>query len=237
MWLPRLWIGVAGVSDFDACIPTQIPVFPLPECVLFPRQLLPLHVFEPRYRTMTREALCGDPYIAIALLKPGYEDSYLTNQAPIHRTVGVGKIVQSHELPEGRFNILLHGAARARIVAECDQRPYRVAQLELLEARRVDCCTRAAELRDKLQRQIRERLCCATELRDELLRLFETTLRIDEIADIVASVVPMVSALRQRLLEEPCVETRVGIVHDQVATFGRIASQERKPRFSFRCQN
>ena len=53
-----------------------LPIFPLPNCVLLPGGLLPLHVFEPRYRELTRDCLAGDQLMAVARLRPGYESTY-----------------------------------------------------------------------------------------------------------------------------------------------------------------
>ena len=73
----------------------HVPLFPLPDAVLFPNALLPLMIFEPRYRQMVADALAGDGLIAMALLKPGWEDSYETNSAPIRSTVCIGRIASS----------------------------------------------------------------------------------------------------------------------------------------------
>jgi len=95
---------------------------PAAEVVLFPRTILPLHVFEPRYRAMMADALDGDRVISVALLKPGYEPLYYTPRAPIHPTVGVGKILESEQVADGTYNMLLRGVARATIVAEVPDR-------------------------------------------------------------------------------------------------------------------
>jgi Lon protease-like protein len=118
------------VNEAFAGVPELVPVFPLPEVVLFPRQILPLHVFEPRYRAMVADALEGERTIAIALLKPEYEPDYFTPHAPIHTLVGVGRIIASERLEEGKYNILLRGRTRAKIVDEIAGRPYRVARIE-----------------------------------------------------------------------------------------------------------
>jgi len=109
-----------------------VPVFPLPNCVLFPGMFLPLHIFEPRYRAMTADALEGERLIAMALLKPGWQDDY-EGSPPIHDILGVGKIVEDARLDDGRFNLVLLGLTRVRILQEIGAGSYRTARVEVLE--------------------------------------------------------------------------------------------------------
>jgi len=109
----------------------RVPLFPLPNVVLFPFAALPLHVFEPRYRAMTKAALEGERLIAMALLKPGYEKDYEGNP-PVHDVVGVGRILEHEALPDGRYNLLLWGVGRARVLEVVSELPYRTASVELL---------------------------------------------------------------------------------------------------------
>lgn len=116
-------------------LPKRIPLFPLPTTVLFPEIPLPLHIFEPRYRAMTTAALAGSNVIGMALLKPGFEKEY--EGRPAIYDVGCAGIILRHEkLPDGRFNIMLMGARRFRIVAELSGDPYRLADVEYLPEQR-----------------------------------------------------------------------------------------------------
>jgi Lon protease-like protein len=113
----------------------RIPVFPLPDVVLFPHTLLPLHIFEPRYREMVRECLAGDRRLVMALLQPGWENDYY-GRPPVHAIAGAGEIVQDEELPDGRFNILVRGTMRVAIMAELPaERSYRIAKARPLPDR------------------------------------------------------------------------------------------------------
>src|SRR3954470_16208806 len=94
-----------------------LPLFPLPNVVLFPNVFLPLHVFEPRYRQMTADALAGDRLIGMVLLRPGWEPQYEGNP-PVHPVACLGRIVADQRLDDGRYNLLLKGVSRARIVEE-----------------------------------------------------------------------------------------------------------------------
>src|SRR5574341_188092 len=112
-------------------IPRLIPLFPLPNVVLFPRMPLPLHVFEPRYRKMVADALRGHRTIGMTLLQPGWESEY-DGRPPVYPTGCAGSLEQCDPLEDGRFNILLRGLSRFRIVEERDGEPYRLATVKPL---------------------------------------------------------------------------------------------------------
>src|SRR5258705_9708049 len=91
-----------------------LPIFPLPQTVLFPGALLPLHVFEPRYRVMVRDCLATHKAMAIALIRENAErDAH--GHPTIELTTGLGFIVDHTELPDGRYHILLQGRARVQL--------------------------------------------------------------------------------------------------------------------------
>ncbi|MEX1128190.1 MAG: LON peptidase substrate-binding domain-containing protein, partial [Vicinamibacterales bacterium] len=118
-------------------LPPTIPVFPLPNVVLFPQVFLPLHVFEPRYRDMVADALAGDRLIGMVLLRPGWETDY-EGRPPVY-PIGCAGLISNHErLPDGRYNIVLRGIEKFRIVEETRDRTYRVARIEGLHEPLVD---------------------------------------------------------------------------------------------------
>jgi len=106
----------------------RIPLFPLPGVVLLPGTMLPLHIFEPRYRAMVADALTGDRTIGMAMLKPGWEAS--DEDPHIYPIGGAGEIVDSERLDDGRYNIVLEGRFRYRVVEESPASPYRIARVE-----------------------------------------------------------------------------------------------------------
>jgi Lon protease-like protein len=124
------------VENLDPRVLGELPIFPLPGAVLLPGTLLPLHIFEPRYRQMTRHCLEGHGHLAIALL----DDSAATQEPDppkslekIMKTVGVGRIVQHERLPDGRYILLLEGRCRARVLDEfplSGTRLFRLARAE-----------------------------------------------------------------------------------------------------------
>ena len=100
--------------------------------VLFPRAVLPLHIFEDRYKTMTADVLAGNRMIAMALLRPGWEKDYYQTPA-IEPVVCVGEILSWEQLPDGKYNFLLQGRTRARVISESKWKAYRVGELSALE--------------------------------------------------------------------------------------------------------
>jgi Lon protease-like protein len=129
-------------------LPRLLPLFPLPNVVLFPSIPLPLHVFEPRYRKMVADALATHRTIGVILLRPGYEADY-QGRPPVY-PIGCAGLIQQHEqLEDGRYTILLHGLRRFRIVQEHEGEPYRLASIEVLDDPRGDASS-LATTRDEL---------------------------------------------------------------------------------------
>lgn len=103
-----------------------LPLFPLPSVVLFPGVLLPLHIFEPRYRSMVADALEGDRRIGMVLLRPGWEPDY-DGRPPVYGVGCSAVIVHAAKLDDGRYNIVIRGLDRFRILSEEQGRAYRRA--------------------------------------------------------------------------------------------------------------
>lgn len=117
--------------DFD---PTNclMPVFPLPNVVLFPGTILPLYIFEQRYIEMTRDVLRGNRMIAITLLKDGWQSNY--NGSPdIYMTGTVGKIIEYQKLSKGRFNIILYGISKVSMKEIVSEKPYRIVHTSMIK--------------------------------------------------------------------------------------------------------
>lgn len=108
-----------------------LPLFPLPNVVLFPSVFLPLHIFEPRYREMVADAIAGDRMIGMVLLRPRWENDY-EGRPPVYPIGCSGLITHVERLADGRYNIVLRGLERFRILQEDRERSYRRAVVELL---------------------------------------------------------------------------------------------------------
>jgi Lon protease-like protein len=124
-----------------------LPLFPLPNVVLFPNVCLPLHIFEPRYREMVADALKSDRMIGMVLLRPGWQQDY-DGRPPVYPVGCSGLITHAERLDDGRYNIVLRGVERFRIIEEDDRLSYRRAHVELLPE--TACC---AEDRTSLRNQ------------------------------------------------------------------------------------
>jgi Lon protease-like protein len=116
----------------------RLPIFPLPNATLFPGTLLPLHVFEPRYRELVRDALAGRKMLAVARLRPGFEPQY-EGRPPVFEVCGAG-VIENHQLrPDGRYDLTVRGLSRVRIVIEHPpERSYRLVRAERLVDARSD---------------------------------------------------------------------------------------------------
>jgi Lon protease-like protein len=109
-----------------------VPLFPLPNVVLFPKTPMPLYIFEERYRTMVRETLEGNGELVIALLRTGSESGYAA-VAAVHEIACLGKIETYEELEDGKYNIVVAGIQRVRILREVQHAPYRLVEVEAIE--------------------------------------------------------------------------------------------------------
>jgi Lon protease-like protein len=205
----------------------RLPMFPLPNVVLFPHALLPLHIFEDRYQALARDVLAGHHFLAISLLESADDAAAASeDRAPVQRIAGVGEVVMAHELPDGRFNLVVRGRARVRIDDELDSdRPYRlISATELADLPAAD----PGELVDADQslRALVGHLADAIPEGGELLRqvvLSQGTP--SELVDVLAAALVVDPVLRQRLLEMRDVMKRIERVSAEVvAMTSRIAS-------------
>jgi Lon protease-like protein len=112
-------------------LPPAIPLFPLPNVVLFPNVHLPLHIFEPRYREMVADALDGDRIIGMVLLRPGWEGAYEGSPA-IYPVGCAGLVTHAERTSDGRYNIVLRGLEKFRVTSETEHRSYRLAEVETI---------------------------------------------------------------------------------------------------------
>jgi Lon protease-like protein len=105
-----------------------LPIFPLPNLVFFPETRLPLHIFEPRYRQLVADAVEGENRFGIVLLRSGWEADYFGSPS-VHSYGTLGTIEQALPLDDGRYNIIVRGEVRFRIVGEVPSEPYRIARV------------------------------------------------------------------------------------------------------------
>ena len=200
----------SGSSDEDLAIASlrRLPMFPLPGVVLFPHALLPLHIFEERYRAMTRDVLKGLRFLAVSLIAPGEAEA--AEHPAVARVAGVGEVMMAHELADGRFNLVLRGRARIRIDEElATTQPYReIVATMLPDLPALD----GAELRDADQSlralvgQLADAIPDGGEILRQVVAAQETPA---ELVDVLTAQLVSDPALRQRLLETREVERRI----------------------------
>jgi len=190
-------------------LPTEIPLFPLPEVVLFPGVPRPLLVFEPRYREMVADALKGNKIIGMVLLRPGSEADY-EGRPPIYGIGCAGVIEDYEQLPDGRYGILLRGLTTFRVVSEDQRKPYRLARVEAVPELLTD------EERGPL-----------STVRERLARLLDTVLPLGveppdpglddvEFVNLIAQALSMPEDARQDLLERNSLLSRARALVDRL---------------------
>lgn len=200
--------------EFDATTFSGVArLFPLPNLVLFPHVMQPLHIFEQRYRDMLEDALAGDQLIAMARLAPEWEASY-EGRPPVSKYACLGKIVCQHRLDDGRYNLLLLGVQRVRIRHElAPLRSFRQAEVEVID----DCydcasCHELKSLRQTLLASFRQRLGCMCDAPDQLQEILAQHLSLGAITDLAAYALPIDLEIKQQLLEERRVVRRAQIL-------------------------
>ena len=172
-------------------LPATIPIFPLQDVVLFPNSTRPLHIFEPRYRAMVADALEGDSIIGMILLQPGNEAEY-EGRPPVYAVGCAGVIIAAEELPDGRYNIVLGGLVKFRVLSEDASRPYRLAEVEALPEAVSD-----RPLLAQRRQQLEEALLSVS----PGMQLPPSDLSDEEVVDGLSLVLPLEPAERQELLE------------------------------------
>ena len=192
-------------DDFDGIV----RLFPLPNLVLFPHVAQPLHIFEPRYRELMADAIADDHLIAMALLRPNWEEDY-HEQPPIHEMVCVGKIRQEEALEDGRFNLLLQGVSRARVLEEVDSdKLYRMARVELCPDEPVASPSAEQSLRDRLASGVTPFFSAHPPALEQLRGLIASPLALGSLCDIFCFALPLDAEIKQQFLEASDVERRI----------------------------
>ncbi len=192
--LCTLGSGAAQSESAEAVtLPASIPIFPLQAVTLFPHTTQPFHIFEPRYRAMVADALEGDSIIGMIMLQPGHEAEY-EGRPPIFDVGCAGVIIAAEELPDGRYNIVLDGTVKFRVLSEDTSRPYRLAEVEALPE--------VVEVSDRpLLDQRRQQLERAALSVFPGMQLPPSDLSDEELIDGLSLLLPLEPVDRQELLE------------------------------------
>jgi len=195
-----------------------IPLFPLPGTVFIPHTLLPLHVFEPRYRDLVDDAMSGSKILAVPRLRPGWERHYDGSPA-VFETAGFGQIVQYDPLPDGRANIVIAGLGRIRIRGELKSDSlYRVAEGTLVNDTFPEGAERALEASlGRLRMMLAQIMAGRMGLTERLSPLLDKRLEAAQLVNGLGNMLlPDVDA-RQGFLETLCIVERVECVETMLA--------------------
>lgn len=197
-----------------------LKVFPLPGIVLFPGAPAPFHVFEPRYRALVEDALSGDRLLAVPTLREPSGAS--AGRAPLHPVAGAGFIEADELLPDGRYNILVRGVARVRLLEELagTGKPYREFRVEILDDVMPPAGQAVLEADVSALEQLVLELARRTPREAGERDLAEAVARMrvpGRVADAVAAALLDDAATRLAVLEELDVKRRIARVLDEVA--------------------
>ena len=211
MEMPELDLkDVANLDNFSGIV----PLFPLSSVVFFPNTLLPLHIFEPRYKEMVDTALNSEKIIGMALLKPGWETDYYKNPE-VYDVIGMGRIVSSEVFDDGKINIVLYGLKRARIIEVVEDLPYRQARVSIVENEQGK---NNESFRAKIEELIYKWNLYLDEKQKSHRINVNTKLPLENLTDALASLIFPNVFDKQRLLEETNVQKRSEIIINDLQT-------------------
>jgi uncharacterized protein len=233
---------MSSFEDFTFCrqdFSGRVRLFPLPNLVLFPHVMQPLHVFESRYRRLLEDALAGDKLIAMALLAPGWESDY-EGRPPLCPMACLGRVTTYHRLEDGTFNLLLLGLQRVRLVREIEPRkPYREAEAALCEDS-YPVYPKSAGL--ALQKRLRDAfvrvLPLLPDAQEQMDQILASDIPLGVLTDVISFMLEIEIGCKERLLSETNVCLRAESLLEHL---GDIAEGNRRrgspaaacaPRFS-----
>ncbi len=215
------------LSDFSGAA----RLFPLPNLVLFPHVVQGLHIFEPRYRQMTADALAGDQLIAMALMRA--DDDEPTDRPAIEAVVCVGRIVWHEKLPDGKYNLRLRGLSRALVLDELDSdRLYRTARVELIRDTAPPDLALLSRLRRELAAVVLPRFGDDAPARQQLQELFDGDMPLGQVCDVLSYALPLPLDLKQALLGEAHADRRATAIADALRISAARADRPFPPPFS-----
>jgi len=222
----------SAMSPFEDLSPTvenfsgEVRLFPLPDLVLFPHVMQPLHIFEPRYRSLLEDALEDDRLITMCLLRPGWERDY-EGRPPLYPTACLGRVTAHRRLDDGTYNLLLLGLHRVRLVRELSpRRRYREARAELCE----DYVPPLSAAKQKgLARRLRDAFLKALPLlpdaKEQLEELVDGDVPLATLTDLVSYVLELEPAKKHQLLAEVNVWRRANLLLEHLLAAERAGAE------------
>jgi uncharacterized protein len=215
----------------------KVRLFPLPNLVLFPHVIQPLHVFERRYRELVEEALASDGLIAMAALAPGWERNYEGRPA-LYPMACLGRIVSHRRLPDGTYNVLLLGLRRVRLLRELPaSRRFREAEAELCDDVYALCSlARQRTLRRELRAALLDILPLVPEAAEQLDQLMGNDVPLGTLADVIGFLMDITLEQKQSLLAELNVRRRAELLLSYMCDAAADSASSDAWSFSFPSQ-
>jgi Lon protease-like protein len=199
------------VYEDHSQLPDIMPIFPLPNVVLFPNSSLPLFIFEDRYKQMVRDCLEGDRYLSVALLKKGWEQQSGTPRP--HTTSGFGRIIRVARQPNDCMDIVIQGMGRIEMTEFYDDRPYLRASVTLVQPQYTPgeyLAASAETLRQRFLSLLDARGITALELRTSLKLLASPI----DLVFFMTSHLPLDFYVKQEILEQLSVGDQIAQLND-----------------------
>lgn len=196
-------------DDLTVELPPRLPVMVLPGATLFPYALLPLYIFESRYRAMLAQCLAGPRMFCIALMKPGVAES--RTEDDFFHTAGVGLVRACVGKDDGTSNLILQGLARVRFTGFVQEKPFRIAEIEELKTEggsSVEAEALGVKVLELCQ-QFKER---GMQTPGSLDTFLAHLTNLDRLADLVAHAFVGDPFARQHLLQEPDIAARLRLL-------------------------
>ena len=224
-----------NIGDDKAGLPDdftgEVRLFPLPNLVMFPHVVQPLHIFEPRYREMVEEALATDQLIAMARLQPGWESEYEV-RPPIAPVTCIGRIISHTQLDDGEFNILLLGLRRATVEIELPpRRSFREAKVVVQEDLYASSTSQQrASIHRELLRCFRRFTPESPAAQEQFESLTNHRLSLGVLTDIISFTMRFDVELKQRLLSERNVDQRAKMLVEELHRLDRAGAESNEDR-------
>ncbi len=217
----------------------KVRLFPLPNLVIFPHVMQPLHIFEPRYRCLLEDALATDRLVAMALLTPGWESNY-EGMPPLCPVACLSRVTTYHCLEDGTYNVLLLGLQRVRLVREIEpQKLYREAEVTLCE----DCypvCPgpTGRVLQQRLRDAFVRALPLLPEVQEQMDQLLTTDISLGVLTDVISFMLEIAIGHKETLLAEVNVHRRAQMLLEHLESIAKGPTRQNGsagaflPRFS-----
>lgn len=210
-----------------------MPLFPLDTVTLLPQQVVPLHIFEPRYRQMVERALDSSGQIAMAVFAGSSWKQQYHGRPSLRSAVCIGQIVQHEHLPDGRFNLLVQGICRARIIRElppADDRLFRTALLEPLGVEQHDA-PELPTIRTQIEHMLSKgELSNMTAAAHVLEWIGNDDIPSSMLLELVTFALIVEPSVRYRLLSEGDVSIRAGVIIEELEHLERMIHLARRQR-------